>query len=304
MFSIFMHNNITLIGTGLIGASITLALKKNNAAIRVVGIDRDANALLEAKSCGAIDAIGTFDDIAQADIVIIATPVRQMPAIFNALLTHLHANTIIIDVGSTKQDVVTAARATLGAHIRQFVPCHPIAGRERHGPLAADADLFVGKNIVVTPLAENTASALQVVHDMWTLAGANIVEMSPATHDAVFAAVSHLPHMLAFALVDELASRPNAKTLFEHAASGFRDFTRIASSSPEMWRDVALNNRAALLAELDAYLAKATALRNALADGDEASLLALMQRAQTAREQWLSKQFEQFNDVSISEEAK
>jgi prephenate dehydrogenase len=304
VFAIFMHNNITLIGTGLIGASIVLALKKANAAIHVVGVDRDTDTLRDAKSSGAIDAIGTLDDIAQADVVIVAIPVRQMPTLFDSLLPHLQANTIIIDVGSTKQDVIAAARTALGAKVSQFVPCHPIAGRERHGPLAAEADLFVGKNIVVTPLAENAASTLQVVRDLWALTGATIVEMSPAAHDAVFAAVSHLPHMLAFALVDELASRPNAKTLFEHAASGFRDFTRIASSSPEMWRDVALNNRTALLAELDAYLAKATDLRNALHDNDEANLFALMQRAQTAREQWLSKQFEQFNDIPVNEEAR
>jgi prephenate dehydrogenase len=137
---------------------------------------------------------------------------------------------------------------------------------------------------------------LQLVGDIWRAVGANVVEMTAASHDAVFAAVSHLPHMLAFALVDELASRPNAKTLFEHAASGFRDFTRIASSSPEMWCDIALNNRKALLAEVDAYLAKTNELREALDKNDASALFQLMKRAQDAREQWLSGQFDQFND--------
>jgi len=216
----------------------------------------------------------------------------------------LAAHTIVIDVGSTKADVIVAARVALGKRLGQFIPCHPISGREHHGPLAAEASLFQGKKVVITPLVENSDANLQVVRALWRLTGANVVEMTASTHDAVFAAVSHLPHMLAFALVDEFASRSNAKTLFEHAASGFRDFTRIASSSPEMWRDVALNNRAALLAELDAFLVKTAALRQAVAESDDTALLALMQRAQTARGQWLSGQLDQFNDVPLNEEAR
>jgi prephenate dehydrogenase len=296
--------NIVLIGTGLIGASITLALKSVNAALTVTGIDRDAVAVNDAIARGAIDLAGSLNDIAGADLVIIAIPVRQMPSLFTAIAPQLALHTVVIDVGSTKADVIAAARAALGEKCGQFVPCHPIAGREHHGPLAAEVALFQGKNIVITPLAENADATLQIVRALWRQTGANVIEMTAAAHDAVFAAVSHLPHMLAFALVDELASRPNAKTLFEHAASGFRDFSRIASSSPEMWRDVALNNRAALLSELDAYLAKATALRNALQDNDEAALFALMQRAQTARGHWLLGQFDQFNDVPLSEEAR
>lgn len=302
-----MHklNKIVLIGTGLIGASITLALKNANAELlSVIGVDRDITALNDAVTRGAIDSAGSVDDITHADLVIIAIPVRQMPSLFAAIAPHLAAHTTVIDVGSTKADVITAARATLDKKVAQFVPCHPIAGREHHGPLAAQIDLFQDKNVVITPLLENSPQTLQIVREIWQLTGANVIEMTAAAHDAVFAAVSHLPHMLAFALVDELASRPNAKTLFEHAASGFRDFTRIASASPEMWRDVALNNRAALLSELNAYLAKATDLRNALHDNDEAALFALMQRAQTARGQWLLGQFDQFNDVPINEEAR
>jgi prephenate dehydrogenase len=302
------NRNIILIGTGLIGASfalaLKLALKKAAPLTAIIGVDRNLAALEEAKSRGAIDVIGALDDIADAALVVIAIPVRQMPALFAAIKPHLSAHTIVIDVGSTKQDVVAAARAALGEKASQFVPCHPIAGREQHGPMAAESDLFVGKNVIVTSLAENSAEALSEVRALWQSLGANVIEMPAAAHDAIFAAVSHLPHMLAFALVDELASRQNAKTLFEHAASGFRDFTRIASSSPEMWRDVALNNRDALLAEMDAYLAKATKLRDALAASDDAALLQLMQRAQTAREQWLSKEFGQFNDFPLSEEAR
>ena len=297
-------NNIVLIGTGLIGASITLALKKMHRAITIVGIDRDVSAVHDAIACGAVTHAGGIAEIAKADVVIIAIPVRQMPSLFTVIAPHLAAHTIVIDVGSTKTDVIAAARVALGAKINQFVPCHPIAGREHHGPLSAQTDLFQGKNVVITPLAENSPDTLQVARNLWRETGANVVEMTANDHDAVFAAVSHLPHMLAFALVDELASRPNAKNLFAHAASGFRDFTRIASSSPEMWRDVALNNRVALLAELDVFLAKASALRNALADSDEAALFALMQRAQTARGQWLLGDFDKFNDVPLNEEAR
>ncbi len=293
-----MLNRVVIIGVGLIGTSFALALKRVHTGVCVAGIDTNATSIAQAIGCGAIDRTGTLSDVAEADLVLLAIPVRQMAATFASLLPLLDEQTILIDVGSTKQDVISSARATLGDRIARFVPCHPIAGRERHGPLASEATLFTGKNLVITRLAENSNGIVQTVADIWRELGANVVEMSAETHDAVFAAVSHLPHMLAYVLVDELASRPNARTLFENAASGFRDFTRIAGSSPEMWRDIALNNRAALLLELDAYLANATHLRNLLAASNETELFALMARAQDARERWGSGRFEQFHDNS------
>ena len=290
-----MHK-FAIFGTGLIGTSLALALKQAQPLAHIIGFDADTASLNIAQSRGAIDVVGDVAAIALADFIILAMPVRQMPQVLMQIVPHLQANTIVIDVGSTKQDVIAAARAALGEKIAQFVPCHPIAGREQHGPTAADAALFAGKNVIITPLPENTESTLQRVRALWTSIDMQVIEMSAANHDAVFAAVSHLPHMLAFALVDEMASRSNAKTLFAHAASGFRDFTRIASSSPAMWRDVALNNREALLAELDAFLARAHTMRDALAESDDATLFALMQRAQTARGHWLSGNFEHFND--------
>ena len=203
---------------------------------------------------------------------------------------------VITDVGSTKQDVVAAARAALGERIGQFVPAHPIAGREHSGMAAAAPELFDGRTVVLTPLAENSAEAVSRVKLLWQACGARAVEMTAIAHDEIFAAVSHLPHMLAFALVDEFAERPNARSLFSFAASGFRDFTRIASSSPEMWRDIALNNRVALVAEMDRYLQHATALRDAIAAGDSAAIDALMQRAQRAREHWLAGELDHFRD--------
>ncbi len=291
-----MLNKVVIVGVGLIGAAFALALKRGNGARTVIGIDRDAATLAQALACGAIDRQGSMADANDADLVVLAVPVRQMGNALLALRPFIAAHTLIIDVGSTKQDVCAAARAALDVCAGQFVPCHPIAGGERHGPLAAHAEMFVGKNVVMTPLAENFASNIQAVADIWRQLGAHVIIMTAAAHDAVFAAVSHLPHMLAFALVDELASRPNARVFFEHAASGFRDFTRIASSSPEMWRDVALNNRDALLTELDAFLARAARLRQSLAEANDAELFAMMQRAQQARAQWLTGQLDHFRD--------
>lgn len=288
-------NRIAIIGVGLIGTSLALALKRAEAGLTITGIDQDDVSLAQARGRGAIDATASLNAMPPCDLVVVAVPVRQMPSVFAAMAGQLSAEARVIDVGSTKRDVIAAA-AALGARRHQFVPCHPIAGRERHGPLAADADLFSGKHVVITPTADNARADIAAVANLWQRAGALVIEMPAETHDAVFAAVSHLPHMLAFALVDALASRPNARTLFQHAASGFRDFTRIASSSPEMWRDVAMNNRDALVAELDAYLVHAKALRDAVAAGDDTAILALMQRAQAAREQWLSGQLDQFND--------
>ncbi len=291
-----MLRHVAIVGVGLIGSSFALAAKRSSPVLSIVGLDKCATSLDQAQARGAIDGVGTFEQVGNADLILLAIPVRQMAAALERLAPCLADHTVIIDAGSTKQDVMAVARSVLGARAGQFVATHPIAGRERHGPMAADEFLFQGKNVVLCPSPVNTAMAVSTAREAWQLVGAQVVEMSASAHDSVFAAVSHLPHMLAFALVEELASRPNAKLLFEHAASGFRDFTRIASSSPEMWRDIALNNRDALLAELDAYLGKAKELKALLAASDEAGLFALMQRAQDARERWLSGQLDQFND--------
>jgi prephenate dehydrogenase len=193
---------------------------------------------------------------------------------------------VITDAGSTKSDVVASARAALGDRLRQFVPAHPIAGRESNGPDAAIPDLYQGKKAVITPLPENAAGDVGLVAAAWRLCGAVIHTLTPEQHDRVFAAVSHLPHLLAFALVDDIAGKPHADQLFQYAASGFRDFTRIAGSSPEMWRDISLANRDALLTELDAYLAQLTALRGRLAAGDGAGIEAIYTNAQRARRAW------------------
>ena len=281
---------VAVIGVGLIGGSFALALKKARLCGHVVGIGRSAANLQVAKDRGIIDSVAA--QAGDADLVLVATPVAQFPAVLAALAPQLKPAAIVMDAGSTKRDVVAAARAALGAKIAQFVPAHPIAGAERSGAAAASADLFRGKRVVLAPLPENSAASLAAVEAAWTACGARVSRMSPEEHDAVFAAVSHLPHLLAYALVHEFAGRGNSAQLFGYAAGGFRDFTRIASSHPEMWRDICVANREPLLAELDRYAEKLRALRPLLERGDGAALEKLFAEARAARERWLSGEVE------------
>jgi len=255
----------------------------------IVGIGRDERNLSKALELGVIDEIATEPGAALhgADFVFIATPVRQMQSVMVAIAPHISINTVVTDAGSTKQDVAAAARAALGKKIGQFVPGHPIAGREKSGVTAADANLYCDRNVVLTPLPENSRATIESVRAVWLACGARVVDMDAAAHDGIFAAVSHLPHMLAYALVDEISHRDNAAQLFSYAAGGFRDFTRIAGSSPEMWRDIALNNREALLSEIDRYQEKLASLRAIIGNSDAAAIERLMTEARDARDAWL-----------------
>jgi prephenate dehydrogenase len=281
---------IAVFGVGLIGGSFALALKRQSAVAEVVGIGRRRETLEQAVRLGLIDRIArdVADAVSGTDLILLAAPVAQTGALLDAIAPHLDPGTVVTDAGSTKSDVVSAARAALGEKIEQFVPGHPIAGREQNGPEAALSDLYVGKKVILTPLPENLPQLVERVASAWTQCGALIHRLTSHEHDAVFAAVSHLPHLLAYALVDEIAARPNAQRLFDYAASGFRDFTRIAGSSPEMWRDIALANRPSLLAELDAYLTQVTQMRDLLDKSDGAALEALFGRAQQARHAWIA----------------
>ena len=283
-----MLDKVVIFGVGLIGGSFALALKQAGAAGSIVGMGRSKQALARALELGIVDSIGASvaDAMRGASLVLVAAPVAQTEAILASLLPHLEAGTVLTDAGSTKSDVVAAARRALGDRVAQFVPGHPIAGRESNGPDAAIADLYRGKKAVLTPLLENSAADVERVADAWAACGAVVRQLTPAEHDNVFAAVSHLPHLLAFALVDDIARKPHADLLFQYAASGFRDFTRIAASSPEMWRDISLANRDALLGELDAYLAQLSAMRAMLAAHDGAALEGVYANAQRARRQW------------------
>lgn len=279
---------LVIFGVGLIGGSVALALKKTKTPMTIVGVGRSAESLQTALDLGVID-VDTSDvaaAIKDADLVLIAAPVAQTPAILNAIKPHLNASTVITDAGSTKGDVLQCAKDILGEQFNQFVGGHPIAGAEKSGVSAATADLYLNKNVVLTPTAETDPEAIALVKTLWQACGANVSEMTAATHDGIFAAVSHLPHLLAFALVDDIASRTNAEQLFGFAASGFRDFTRIAGSHPEMWRDISLANRTALLNELDAYQQELSKLQQLLKAQDGAGLEALFERASVARNNW------------------
>ena len=282
---------LVVVGVGLIGASCALAVRRACAVGEIVGVGRSRENLDRALARGVIDRAVILDDdwareVHAADFVLIAIPVAQYRETLAALAPALGNATIVTDAGSTKQDVVRAARELLGNHLPQFVPGHPIAGSERSGADAGDASLYVGRQVILTPLPETSSAALQRVEEFWTTCGARVERLDAGRHDRVLAAVSHLPHLLAFALVAELASRKDSAEYFSNAGSGFRDFTRIAGSSPEMWRDVALANRDALLIELAEYRSALDALMLSIEHGDRAALDAMLGRAAQTRRSW------------------
>lgn len=279
---------LVIFGVGLIGGSVALALKKAGYSAQIVGVGRSQESLQTALNLGVIDIAtsNVAEAINDADMILIAAPVAQTPSILSAIKPHLSAQTIITDAGSTKSDVLQYAHDILGECSHQFIGGHPIAGAEKSGVSAATADLFLGKNVVLTPTPQANIHAVSSVAKLWQDCGAKVSEMSAETHDSIFAAVSHLPHLLAFALVDEIASRTNAAQLFGFAASGFRDFTRIAGSHPEMWRDISLANKEALLNEISAYQAELSKLKTMLQNSDGAGLHALFERASLARNAW------------------
>jgi prephenate dehydrogenase len=284
-----LFQRVAVIGVGLIGGSLALALKQAKVCAHVAGVGRDPANLKRALERGVIDSMGS--DVASvaedADLVVVTTPVAQFPKIFSQIAKKLKPGALITDGGSTKRDVVEAARKALKDKIGQFVPAHPIAGGEKSGAAAASAELFRGRRVVLTPLPENSEDAVEKIHRAWSSCGARTVRMTPEEHDAVLAAVSHLPHVLAFALVHDVAGRENAAELFSFAAGGFRDFTRIASSHPEMWRDICVANADRLSAELAAFSRKLVEIRKLVDGGNAAALEKLFAEAREARNNWL-----------------
>ncbi|MFN7570294.1 MAG: prephenate dehydrogenase [Betaproteobacteria bacterium] len=280
---------LALIGVGLIGGSAALAFKRAEKVESVAGFDADPAACAEALARGVIDrAAGSVADaVRAADLVLLAVPVGATTAVLAEVAAAVPAHAVITDVGSTKRSVIDAAQAVLNAHssfsFRRFVPGHPIAGGERPGVAHADADLFRGKLFVSTPVAETHADALAKVEALWRAVGANVQRMDADEHDRIFAAISHLPHLLAFALVAQIAAEPDGSRKLGFAGAGFRDFTRIAASSPVMWRDIALANRDALGAELRGYRGMLDRLQQALEAGDAAALEDVFARAAQAR---------------------
>ena len=288
-----MIEHLVVVGVGLIGGSFALDLKQHGLVARVTGIGRSRDNLETAREMGLIDQIS--DDLAStassADLILLASPVGAMPALLASLAPVLPPLAIVSDVGSTKQDVIAAARAALGPRIGQFVPGHPIAGAETSGASAARAGLYVDKPLILTPLPENRADDIATIELLWRACGARVARMDAQLHDQIFAAVSHLPHLLAFALMDELASRPLADAYFRYAGGGLRDATRIAGSHPEMWRDITLANRDALLDELDALGHKLKSVRALVAAKDGTALEQVFSRARQARTDWLQGKY-------------
>ena len=284
--------NLLLIGAGLIGGSLTLALKHAQAVGHVTGVGRNAEVIRQALQLGIVDSVvlansSEFNQAVQtADIIVLAMPVGQTRAVCAQIAPHLQAHTIITDVGSTKTSVYHDAQAALGDKIAQFVLAHPIAGREVNGPQAAQADLYVNKKVMLCPHATNRTADIQAAAALWQAAGAQVFELDLQAHDAIFAAVSHLPHVLAYALMNHVADSDLSADKFAMAGAGFRDFTRIAAASPEMWRDVCLNNQEAILNELDGYLAHAKALRSIILSEDSDRILDEFTRASEKRLAW------------------
>lgn len=282
---------LVVIGVGLIGGSFALALKKAKMVKQVVGVGRSRRNLKDALRLGVIDQAETdaAKAVVGADLVLIGAPVGQMPGIFARIAPALSPNTVVTDAGSTKQDVIAAARRHLGAHFPMFVPAHPIAGTEHSGAAAAFPELFRERNLILLPQKETRVSALRLVKSAWQACGSKIVRLDAAEHDEIFGAVSHLPHVIAFALVHQLGKRRDAKRLLGFSGGGLRDTVRIAGSSPEMWRDICTANRAALVPLVDGTIAELEAARDALAAGDGETLEAMFRSAREARSRWLIK---------------
>ena len=284
-------DKLVIIGVGLIGGSFALALKKAGAVKRVVGVGRTMKNLKAALKLGVIDEISrdATEAVRDADMVLIGTPVGQMPAVMKTIAPYVGDKTIVTDGGSTKQDVIAAARKYFGAHFKYFVPAHPMAGTEHSGAAAAFPELYRGRKVILVPQRETSPAAVARVRAAWQACGANVVKLQAREHDQILAAVSHLPHVAAFALMGTLAKRKDAKRVLGFSAGGLRDTVRISGSSPEMWRDIFLANRVQLLTAMDGYLREIRTLRTALNAGKGAALEAQFKRARDARERWLVK---------------
>ena len=288
-----MINRLAIIGIGLIGGSLSLALKQSGSVKHVVGFSRKASTRSEALSLGVIDsAVSSIADAIQnADIVVLAVPVGAIADALISIAPYVKDNMIITDVGSVKFQVVDAAKLALGDKFRQFVPGHPIAGTEKSGPAAAFAELYQEHRVVLTPTEQTDEVAIKKVRNMWKAAGAEVSIMTAEHHDDVLAATSHLPHLLAFNLVDMLAEEGgDVAEVLRYAAGGFRDFSRIASSDPEMWRDISLTNSNAILSLLKKYQHQMSLLQQAIEQQDADYLIAVFERAKQARDTCFNEQ--------------
>lgn len=283
-----MFEQLGLIGCGLMGGSFALALKKAGLVKRVVGYSKSPSTTERARLMGVIDieAPSALLAVSGADIVLIAVPVAATEATFKAIKHLVTPNVLIMDVGSTKRDVIDAARRALREHVGTFVPAHPIAGKEVSGVEHADAELYVGRQVILTPIERTQTVQLQKAVDVWTALGCRVLKMSPEQHDAAFAAVSHLPHLIAFALMNGISGQPQGKDYLSLAGPGFRDFTRIAASDPKVWRDIFVSNREELLEQSKIFQRNLQALELIISSGNTEALEGLLEQASNTRGNW------------------
>ena len=281
-----MIDKLAIIGVGLIGSSLSLALKQIGAVGEVIGYGRNRDNLVKGVELGVLDRFETSVAAAvkDADVVVVAVPMGAMSAVFSELAGKTRNDAVITDVGSSKGAVVNAARATLGDDFVRFVPGHPIAGTEKSGVEAGFASLYQGRRVILTPLPETAPDAIARIDAMWRDCGATIEYLGIEHHDKVLAATSHLPHMLAFALVHHLSNLNEHEEIFRYAAGGFRDFTRIASSDPVMWRDVCIANSEALIDLIEQFQDELNRVTRAIREGDAEELLRLFSRAKSERD--------------------
>lgn len=283
-----MFEQLGLIGCGLMGGSFALAMKRAGLVKRVVGYSKSPSTTERARQMGVIDveAPSALLAVSGADIVLLAVPVSATEATFKAIRHLITSNMLIMDVGSTKRDVVDAARKVLRDHIGSFVPAHPIAGREVSGVEHADADLYQGQQVILTPIEKTQVGHLKRAQEVWEALGCHVLQMAPDSHDAAFAAVSHLPHLLAFALVHAIANQPSGKQFLSLAGPGFRDFTRIAAGDPKMWRDVLLANRVELVEQAKIFQRSLHNMLQLAEDGDGEKLEEMIAMASLVRTRW------------------
>jgi len=283
-----MFEQLGLIGCGLMGGSFALALKRAGLVKRVVGYSKSPSTTDRARQLGVIDieAPSALLAVSGADIVLLAVPVASTEASFKSIKHLVTPQMLIMDVGSTKRDVVDAARRALREQIGCFVPAHPIAGKELSGVENADADLYVGRQVVLTPLERTSNVQLQQAINVWSALGCTVIKMTPEAHDAAFAAVSHLPHLIAFAAMNAIAGQPMGRDFLNLAGPGFRDFTRIAASDPAMWRDVIMSNREELLTQSKLFQRNLQALELMINNGNGDALLEQIENASAMRANW------------------
>ena len=283
-----MFNQLGVIGCGLMGGSFALALKRAGMVRRVIGYSKSPSTTERARQLGIIDSAAgsALLAVAGSDIVLIAVPVAASEATFKAIRHLVEPGVLVMDVGSTKRDVVDAARRVLEERIGWFVPAHPIAGKEASGIGHADAALYQGRSAILTPLPETEPEAVRKAHEAWAAAGAQVLLMTPENHDAAFAAVSHLPHLLAFAYLNAITGQPAGRDFLALAGPGFRDFTRIAAGDPVVWRDILLANRAEVARQSAHFRAALDAIEQAVVAGDAQALETLIRGASKARAGW------------------